>query len=271
MKLRLKILLVLVFLCFIGAIALLPHGGYRREVEAYKQQLLAHGEKLTIEELAPPPYTGESNGAIAFMQLMANYTAPTDYPPMMKIVVPGLAQIGSTNFDPMLTNRYDQNLQTMEQLRGILRNSVLEFNPNYLMGLDMPLPHLAKLKRAEQLCADTEMQALYVKNFPEARADLNTALDLLRLETNEPIIISDLVRSAMALITINATWETLQVCEWTDQQLAQVQDDLMKIDLFRNVEPCLHMETAEWIAELAEIRLTNYDDLVKNFAAPWPG
>jgi hypothetical protein len=267
LKLRFKILLVLIFLLVLGVFLLLPHGGYRREVEAYKQQLIAHGEKLTIAELAPPPYTGASNGATAFLQLMANYSAPTDDPPMMKMVVPGLAAIGSTNTNSVMTNRYAQNLQTMSQLRGLLSNSVLEFNPNYSMGYDTPLHHLASLKQAELLSADTTMQAIYVKNFPETRADLLAAVDLLGFDANEAVLISDLVRVAMAQVTMAATWEALQSCTWTDSQLAQLQAGWMKIDLFRNVEPSLQMETAWGIAELAEWRLTNYDDLPMEFSA----
>lgn len=271
MKLRFKILLVLVFLFILGAIVLLPHGGYRREVEAYKQQLIARGEKLTIAELAPPQYTGASNGASAFLHLMANYSSPTDYPPMMKMVVPGLAEIGSTNPNPLLTNRYEQNLQTMSRLRGVLSNSVLEFNPNYSMGYDMPLRHLAKLKEAGLLSADTTVQAIYSRDYAEARSDLLAAVDLVGFDTNEALMLPEMVRVAMAQLTVAATWEALQSCEWTDSQLDQLQTAWMKIDLFRNVEPSLRMETAENIAELAKIRLANYDDAPEQFPpdTPW--
>ena len=220
---KIIILLVPVFIAVLGFIFLLPHGGYRRQLEAYKQQLIARGEKLTIAELAPPPPTNPSNRAKAFMQLMGNYKLLTNLPTAMRIVAPGLADVVCTNLNSTEMVGYDQNLTDAAKLRGILDStSVLDFSLDYSKGANLMLPHLAKLKASALLLTGTVAQASYSKNFSETRSDLLAAANLLRLYPNEPLFMSDLVRAAMAQIAVSATWEGLQSAEWTDPQLAEL-------------------------------------------------
>ena len=245
MKLRSKILFVLVLLLVFGFIFLLPHGGYRHAVEAYKQQLLARGEKLTIAELAPPPSTNASNGAKAFMQLMSNYTPPNDYPNMMKMLAPGLAAIGFTNETPEMTANYEQNNGETEALRKVLNSSALNFDLDYSRGAFVLLPHLAKLKYAELLASTTMTQALHAKDFPQAKADLLTAVNLVRLFGSDSLEISDLVRCAMAHLAQAATWEGLQCDQWSEAELAELQNKWEEMDFFRGSESVLMMERAD--------------------------
>lgn len=269
MKFRTKILLVLVFLVILGFILLLPGHRYQDALKAYKQQLLAKGEKLTMVELAPQPHTNAFNGARALLDLMTSNQAPSDYPAMMKIVAPGLAAIGSTNIVPAEMLSYERNTSTMVKLRKILEMPVLDFNLNYSLGPQVGaalFPELSYLKKAELLPAMTAMQALYMKDYSEARLDLIAAADLVRLDTNEPLMISDLVRCAMANIAFGATWEGLQRGEWTDPQLVELQSVWQRLNMFKNCEAAVPMERAWGLAELAEIRATN--------ASPygvWPG
>jgi hypothetical protein len=256
LKLRSKILFILVLLLVLGFIFVMPHGRYRHALEAYKKELLAKGEKLTIAELAPPPPSANaSNGAKAFMQLMRDYKPPTnDYPYMMRMAVPGLGQVGHTNLALVDMFNYEQNLGKVAKLRDVLKAPVLNFDLDYSQGFDLPLAHLVKLKQAEQLTACAAMQAYYAKNFPEARADLLTAVDLVRVYTNDPLMISGLVRIAMTRIALNATWEGLQSDEWTGPQLAELQDKWQGMNLFENSATVITFERACGIAEIAKLR-----------------
>jgi hypothetical protein len=254
---RSKILFVLVVLLILGFIFLTPHGRYRHELEAYKQQLVARGEKLTIAELAPPPSIDPSNGAKAFMQFMGNYSSPTDYPSAMKMVAPGLAEIGCTNDAAVMSVNYARNMRQMVELRNILNASVLDFDLNYSQGYDLPLPHQPKLKAAEQLASASTIQTLHAKNYSEARSDLLAAVDLVRLSPNEPFMVSGLVRVAMAQIAIYATWESLQSGEWNDPQLTELQAQWHNLDFFQNPETSIIFERAEGIAAVAAARQMN--------------
>jgi hypothetical protein len=251
---RAKILLVLALVVVLGVIFLWPHGGYRRELEAYKKQLIAKGEKLTMAELAPPPSINPSNGARALMDLIATYRAPNDYPTNMIHVAPGLYEVGYTNGDANLTSNYAANCRKMAELRKVLTAPVIEFNLDYSQGMEILLPHLARLKSVEQLATITTMQALHTNDFAEAQSDLLSAVKLVSLYKNEPIMISGLVRIVMAQIAFSATWAALQSEAWTDPQLAELANEWQRMDLFSTAPASLDMERAVEIEELAKMR-----------------
>ena len=257
-KRRTKILLLLLLALILGVILLLPHGGYRRKVEAYKKQLLAQGEKLTMLELAPPPPTNGPNGAIALTNAMEGYRVPSDYPPMMKIVGPGIAMVGHSNPRPVEMAGYASNVVKAAELRAILQAPVLDFNLDYSKGSELPLYHLSKLKAAESLLSITATQALHEKDYSEAWSNLLAGVELVRLYDNEPILISDLVRIAMARIAINATWEALHAGhQWSAAQLAELQAKWQQVNLFDHPDEVTATERAWGINEFAKLRSTN--------------
>jgi hypothetical protein len=254
-KLRSKILFVLVPLLILGFIFILPHGRYRHELEAYKKELLAKGEKLTIAELVPPPPPANvSNGAHAFMQLMGNYKTPTNLPSVMKLIAPGLVIVASSNLGPVEMVGYESNLSNVAKLREVLNAPVLDFDLDYSQGFDLLLPHLTKLKSAELLLAGTAIQAFHAKDFSEAKTDLLTAIHLIAVFPHEPFMISDLVRVAMVQIAIKPTWESLQSDEWTDPQLAELQGKWQSMNLFANSAAAVAFERACGNSEIAKLR-----------------
>jgi hypothetical protein len=273
MSRRTKILLVLALVVVLSLILFVPHGGYRREVEAYKKQLIAKGEKLTIEELAPPPPPNNvSNGARAFMQLMANYNPPTNLPSAMRLVAPGLADVVCTNLTVDEMRWHQQNASNVAQIRTALAAPVWGFNLDYYETFELPLPHLTKLRYAERLLVATSAQDFYAKNFADARVDVIAAVDLARTGTNEPFMISGLVRGVMAQDAMNATWEFLQSDQWTDAQWAELGSKWQSIEFFTNSAAVLGFQEAcaiVWMAKLREASNVDYIWLANpSFTAP---
>ncbi len=185
---------------------------------------------------------------------MSGYRVPTNLPSTLKMIAPGLAMIGHVNLNPGEMLGYDQNTKKVATLREILGSSVLGFTPDYSKGYVMLLPHLAPQKAAEQLAAGTATQALSTNDFAEARSDLFVAVDLVRLNDNEPIMISHLVQIALESIAVSVTWEVLQDSRWTDAQLSELQAKWQGMDLFSNSVPVLRMEGAFDMAALADGR-----------------
>jgi hypothetical protein len=253
-----KILFLLLLALVLGVILLLPHGGYRRQVEAYKKQLLAQGEKLTIAELAPPRATNGPNGAMALTNAMQSYRLPADYPPMMKLVGPGIAMIGHANPRSVEMAGYASNVAKATELRAILQSPVFNFNLDYSKGSGISLDHLSKLKNAGTLLSITATQALHEKDHSEAWSDLVAGVELVRLYDNEPLMISDLVRIALARIAINATWEVLHADHpWSATQLAELQAKWRELNLLNHPDVVMATERAWGIDELAKLRRTN--------------
>ena len=243
-------------------------GSSRRTVEAYKQQLRAQGEKLTVAELAPKPPPNSIEGAQAFMGTMSLSHSLSNYPPTMKLIGSGLAMIGwqqevapvdgLSNVWPELAIELEANRNTLTSLQTELNLPVLFFDLDYSRGFAVLLPHLAKLKQAEVLTAVSAVAALHERNFSKAWTNLHTALALVRLYRTEPILISHLVRTAMAQIAIPATWEFLQSDQGTDAQLAELQSNWEAIEFFDASEAAFPMERAMSI-EMFQLARKSYD------------
>jgi hypothetical protein len=264
-KLRWKILLVLLIAGIIGVMAAAhSHNSSRRRVEAYKKQLLARGEKLSMVDLAPTPSTNKANGALVFMAATNLFRGPTNYPSMMRTAVPGFAWNGwrqnhlptnaAANYWTALREELQPRKAELRQLQDLLHAPEFRFDLDYSLGPSIPLMHLARLKGTQNFAAAWTMTTLHDGDYAEAWENLRLTVSLVRTYQGEPLIISHLVRTAMASIAISASWEALQYEHWTDQQLSQLQADWEAIDLFAHAESTFKMERAEMIDSLRVVR-----------------
>ncbi len=181
MKRPAKIVLGVVLLIVLGFVVvpmifLSGGGSYRREVEAYKRDLLAKGEKLTIAELVPPPTPGAVSNATRFLNAASSYSEPFDFPSFMKRVAPSVALVDHTNFSSNQIAGYERNIGLTANLRKALEVSVLDFSADYVevgrRNASSLALYLSKLKSAELLAEDTAMQALYRKDSLRGRRGL---------------------------------------------------------------------------------------------------
>ena len=265
MKRRVAILAGVVLAVFIGAFFIHSGGGPKRELAAYKQQLLARGEKLAIAETTPRPSTKTPNAASNFMAFPNGLgTLPgfppvmlTRFPPMMVMVGMGTALPGTTNIAPEMMVAYKSNARQMAELRSALAAAVMDFNLDYSHSYALLLPHLSKLKKTEVLATGSAMEAMSGGDYSEAWQDLYAAVDLFRLQSNEPIMITDLVRAAEARLAVAATWEALQCHSWTEEQLSGLQSKWSDVDLFSGSEATLSVERAFHATTLDQFRHTN--------------
>src|SRR5207245_10715409 len=58
-----------------------------------------------------------------------------------------------------------------------------------------------------------------LQSFPTRRSSDLALTRLVECLKDEPLVLSELVRLAMASIALSATWEALQSAEWRDEQL----------------------------------------------------
>src|SRR5581483_6972619 len=139
MKLRWKILLGVT--AAIGLALLLPMGAHYRakaSVAAYKRQLKAQGEKLTISELIPPTPTNGPNGAQALLSAGSRLSVNiSNYAPMMTIISPGHARAAwkqevlptedLPNVWPDLIKELESQQDALSGARTALASPVLDF------------------------------------------------------------------------------------------------------------------------------------------------
>jgi hypothetical protein len=240
----------------------------KRALAAYRAQLIAAGEKLEVAELIPPP-VGSHNGADLFLKANAAMNVAwgvleSNPPPAMRMVAPGKAMVGWRQ--PVL--REDKATNAWEDaeavvagaetglvlLEGLQQCDTIDFALDYRQGFTLLLPNLAILKRASQHLNAAMLCALHRGDTETAFVRLRTMLALVRTTGDERLIISQLVRFAMAAITVNATWEFLQSNTVTEEQLATLQREWSDLDFFRPVENALAMERAMGAMTAAQMR-----------------
>ena len=240
----------------------------RRALRAYKSDLVAKGEKLTVEEMtptAPPDARRAANDLMqAAWRLRAGLVVPNNLPKAMGTVLPGKASIGwkqSAIYDVRKTNTWDElaedlkmNAAALEQIREALRSPQFDMNLNYKMGFNIPLGGLARHKTVAQWLSAATMNDLHNGRLNEAAANLNALLSLVNASRDQRLIIYQLVRVAVAAIGIPPTWEALQTDGWTDAQLARLQQGWAALEFLQPMEQASGMERAIGIEMFSRLR-----------------
>jgi len=232
----------------------------KHKLERYQAELAARGEKLTIAELMADHKAPEHNSANVFLSstayLRRDGILSTNLPPTMRLIAPGKAMIGwqqpsLLDFSENATNTWDELaaelaecLDGITSLHEIIEHPDLDFGLDYSQGFNLLLPHLAPLKRAVQILSAAAMLELHHGNAAEAAQHIRAMLALSTASADEPVLISQLVRIAIAQISFNATWELLQSSNITEAGLQQLQADWSSLRFVGPMRRSLEMERA---------------------------
>ena len=114
-----------------------------------------------------------------------------------------------------------------------LTNRAFDFQINYEPGvadLNFTNFYLAESKRAAQRLETAALCDLHHGDTASAVENLRAMLALVKAMRDERLVISELVRIAIANIALTVNWEVLQSTNLTDGQLAELQQ---RLDWFR--------------------------------------
>lgn len=256
-RLRRIIVWVVLPLVLVGSAAVAAHFRVKAAAERHRSQLRARGEKLTIAANIPVPPTNSSGGAAAFTSVAARLPS-LSYElsgGAMKMLKPGRARVGwreslmptekATNLWPKLRAEMETRATVLADLRAALAESNLWFHVNYNPGFDnLSLQHLMQLKRASQWLAAATLLHLHEQRPDQAWEDFRALLAIARGYGGEPLIIAQVIRSAILAIAASATWEALEYPGWRDDQLAELQSAWSSLELVSHLAPTLAMERA---------------------------
>ncbi|MEY2430219.1 MAG: hypothetical protein QOJ40_3104, partial [Verrucomicrobiota bacterium] len=255
----------------------------RREVAAYRRDLLAKGEKLTVEELLPPALLFEKNSVAIFNQArmyrsLRETLLDTNSPSAMQMVAPGKALIrwAQPEIRNRTTNTWEeaeavlaQDQQAFQLLEAIIERPALDFHLDYRQGFDLMLPHLSALRQAANRLSDAAVCDLRDGDTDAAASKVRTILAITKGMGDERLWISQLVRIAISQIALAATWELLQSPGTTGEQLATLQTDWAGLGFSIAVENALLMERA--LAEMTLNRMRNSSVSFRHVANGWSG
>jgi hypothetical protein len=153
----------------------------------------------------------------------------------------------------------------IEELRQASRLPYANIPLNYEDGFASAstlLPNLAALKRCSSLL---EFRAVAELANGQSDKAFNDVMLLFRLNDtirSQPFLITHLVRMAIFSITLQPIWEGLVRHAWTDDQLAQMNAELGKLDFLSDYEFTMRGERAFAIQTLENQRITRKSETI---------
>jgi hypothetical protein len=163
-------------------------------------------------------------------------------------------------------SKYDS---AIEELRRASRRPCSRFPLNYDTDrpYDIWLPHLAALKHCSQVLQLRAIAELQNNQSGKAMDDVKLMLCLTESIHSEPFLISHLVRIAMVNLTLQPVWEGLVEHKWSDAQLAELNQELARLDFLADYEFSMRGERACTIAMIDHLRRTrNYREFFGPFS-----
>lgn len=269
----------------LGVAILVPvvrHYQLRIAVENYIAQLKAQGEPLDLAQVIPPPTPPEENGVPFITNALANLDSVgivANNPPLaMLMVAPGKAMIGWQQPD---IHTFGKRRNTWEDLgrqlaaarsdldsfQNLTNHPVLDFNLDYQKYPSLSLDYLASLKRSAQWLSAAAIYDLHQGNPKDACADVRAMLAIVKGETDERVLIPQLVRFTIVSMAEDSTWEILQDPDVSDDDLAQLQQDWQSLEFTAPLEQNLMFERIETLQQFGQIRKSSekFDELWGEF------
>jgi hypothetical protein len=281
MKRSWKILIALgAALAIVILIATVHHYQLRRATEAYIAQLKAQGEPMDLAQVLPPSLPPEQNSADIFRQAAVlmetndQWWGTNGGVGGMGMVAPGKAMVSwpqpnirvghFTNSWQTIGAALDQSKESFPLLHEIINKPDFDFQINYDAGIaDLTYSnlmfHLIRGKRASQQLSAAAIYDLHNSDAASAVENIRASLAVVQALRHDRLAISELVRIAMAQITLTANWELLQATNLTDQQLAHLQTSWANLDFIQSAENALTMERADGLISTAKWRNSDAD------------
>jgi hypothetical protein len=152
-------------------------------------------------------------------------------------------------------SKYDAAIEELRQAAALPES---RFPLNY--DSDFPatilLPQLSALKSCCQVLELRAVAELQNGQGDKALADVKLMLRLVESIRTEPFLISHLVRIAMLNLALQPVWEGLQDHKWSDAQLADLNQELAKLDFLADYEFSMRGERVLSMANIEYLRRT---------------
>lgn len=255
----------------------------------YCHTLETQGEKLSWQEVIPPAVPDDQNFfAAPFFQpkggnTMSAYGKSPAFPDMgywaegrmtdlakwqayyrrSPNEFPIAAQVQTPAADVLLA--LSKNDSALEELRQITTRPYSNIPLNYenLFGGDSDLlNYLTTLKRCSVVLELRASAELANGQSDQALADVKLLFRLADSLRGQPLLISQLVRIAILHITLQPIWTGTINHQWTDGQLAEITDELAKLDFLMDYQYAVRGERIFALQSFENQRITHKYEFV---------
>jgi len=154
-------------------------------------------------------------------------------------------------------SKYDANIEELRQAAA-LHYSRFPLNYDSKDPSLINLMHLGTLKQCSLILRLRAIAELQNGQSDKALADVNLILRLIDSVRNEPFEISHHERMTMMDLALQPVWEGLADHRWTDAQLAELNQELAKLDFLADYELSMRGERAILMADIEHLRHTRH-------------
>ncbi len=236
----------------------------------YKRHLLAKGFKLSAQDFKhsrPQDENGAPEFFRAAQELQPGFVLPKAPPPRMQITPSGRAVVGfreeewiedkETNHWTQLLVDLETNQPALQRIRAALEMPVFDNQLDVSLGPNTKFAHLLPPKTLAQWFGAETQLALREGYNKKALENLVAESRLTRVLAEDHILISELVRIAIAAIARTGVWEALQADGWKDADLAKLAEAWQSITFAPNMTHSLEGELVFGITEYDSMRTSN--------------
>lgn len=149
---------------------------------------------------------------------------------------------------------YESQQPLIRELHCLIEQPLIDHHLAYGQGFNLILPHLAPTKKCAQRLGAAALCELRKGDSTEAVAHVRTMVALTHATRMEQLLISQLVRCAVASIAMSVTWDLLQAGNLEDADLETLQTEWSKLDFLSPMESALVMERALSLLTIQQMR-----------------
>lgn len=261
--------------------------GSHHQLEQYKRELRSQGEKLTFAELAPP-VAGLDDREFAFVAAAKRLPDPKIVPGAFDLLseaspglthrlpsLPAIPTIVHSNQLPVSNVASWESLAEAIAARSDELNLIREFlqrppartQVDYNDIFNPPKFHYLEKRLAAQWLGGSVLLHLRSNNMEAAIADLRSVLAITQWHSEEPSLVNQMIRTAVAGLACDVTWQVLaHDVTPLESDLKSLQESLQRIDLITALERGMLGER-NWGLLLFDFNRKESGNVSKSFAA----
>jgi len=249
-------------------------------------ELQAKGERLTYEELARGRRTNffDSHAVITNVsaQLKGGKLSPGMLEPR-RYVGPGQAMAnwkqpsplwGKTSGPPLQGTWEELEAQmqgaqdALRQAREALKNPAPDGGPSTNMFAGRRVNFVA-IRIVAQWLMGAAVNDLHQGRLEAALQDVEALAGLANMERDEPTLVAQMIRVAVAGLGLSVTWEALQAPGWNDRQLERLQKAWEPLDMVDAVEKGFEGARAGGYEVFSMTRRSSGDHVGRHLRGNW--
>jgi len=214
----------------------IKRGQDRRSLAAYKAQLIAQGERLSIDEVVSPPATADDPDYRQFQAAARRLQGRTIKPGgfnLIEFVAPGelkpldlRTNFGLSRGAVVTWAAWESEVAAMQSPLDELRRALRSPAPRSDIDYRAPgarFPDYVLKREAAQWLAGEALAAVHATNHAATTESLKALLALTELHREDPTLVNQMIRVAISGLAFEMTCTALQLSGWSESQLLELQ------------------------------------------------